>query len=337
MNARHLSSFLSLVSSVVLAVLVGLGVVAFLDGRRSATARPLEAEAIAAAADLSITQTNNLTQVVPGTQVIYSITISNPSSEVVTNAAVVDSASPSFLPQRFSYSGVNAIAQGVTFTGGQPIRFFATFGPGGFLNVLVTGTLSANATGTLTNTASIAPPADVTDPNLSNNTATDSDPIVSGGPPMADVQISKTDGVTQVKTAQALSYTVLITNAGPMAVNGVQITDVLPSGFQASNASVSFSGAEQRGLGLSAAGVLTATYDMLPGGRVMIVVHGVVMPVVATTEITNTATVTLPLAAIDPNPANNSAVDVDLVEVLRRVYVPVVRKPSTNASTNKNE
>ena len=328
MNAhfsRVFRSLFSLVASGVLAVLFGAALVGFLDGARSVAARPHQAAAANVVADLSITTTNNLTQVVPGTQVIYSLTMANPSNEIITKAAVLDSLSPSYFHQGYSINGVNAVVQSVTFTSGQPIGFFASFGPGGFLNMVITGTLSADATGTLTNTAKITAPADVTDPNLNNNTATDSDPIVASSNPIADVQISKTDGVTQVKTAQALSYTVMVTNAGPMAVIGVRITDVLPSGYQATNASVSYRSATQRGLGLSSAGVLTATYDLLPGGTVMIVVNGLVKPS-ATTDLTNTATVTLPATTMDPDDANNVAVDVDALIVLRRTYLPLIRK-----------
>jgi uncharacterized repeat protein (TIGR01451 family) len=328
MNAhfsRVFRSLFSLVASAVLAVLFGVVLVGFLDQARGVAARPHEAGSANVIADLAITTTNNLTQVAPGTQVIYSLTLSNPSNEIITKAAVLDSLSPNYFHQGYSINGVNALVQNVTFTSGQPIGFFATFGPGGFLNVLITGTLSADATGTLTNTAKITAPADVTDPNLNNNTATDADPIVASSNPMADVQISKTDGVTQVKTAQALSYTVMVTNAGPMAVTGVRITDVLPSGYQATNASVAYRSATQRGLGLSSAGLLTATYDLLPGGTVMIVVNGLVKPS-ATTDLTNTATVTLPATTMDPDGTNNVAVDVNALIVLPRTYLPLIRK-----------
>ena len=38
-----------------------------------------------------------------------------------------------------------------------------------------TGTISASATGSISNTATVATPSGVTDPNLANNSATDTD------------------------------------------------------------------------------------------------------------------------------------------------------------------
>ena len=328
MNAQapHIfRSLISLITTVVLAAIFGVAGVGLLDQAGGVATRPGKAEATNGVADLAITQTNHLTQAVAGTQVIYSATMTNPSTEFITNATFIDASSPGYIPQRVAWSGVNALVGTGVFTSGQPIRYLVSFGPGGFLNVVITGTLSANATGVLTNAITISAPADVTDPNLSNNTTTDTDPIVAPSNPMADVQISKTDGMTQVKTAQTLSYTILVTNAGPMAVTNVQIADELPGGYQATNASVAYRSATQRGLGLSAAGLLTATYDMLPGGTVMIVVNGLVKPS-ATMDLTNTATVTLPATTMDPDSTNNIAVDVDTLIVLRRTYLPSINK-----------
>ena len=306
-------------------MLFGIAVVAFLNRAGGMAARLDETHAANIVADLSITQTNYLTQAVPGTQVVYSITVSNLSTETIINAVFLDASSPSYSPQRMAWNGVNAIASNGVLTTGQPIYYLMSFGPGGYLNLVITGTLRPDATGTLTNTAKITPPADVSDSNLGNNSSTDSDPIVASSNPMADLQISTSDGVTQVNTSQALSYTVWVTNAGPMAVAGVQITDVLPSGYQAISASASYHSATQRGLGFPAAGVLTATYDMLPSGVVMIVVHGSVKPTVST-DLTNTATVTMPVMTTDPDGTNNVAVDMDMLIVRPKAYLPLIQK-----------
>ena len=312
----------------VLAMVFGVAVVVFLnqtsDTATHLATHPIETNEANIAADLSITQTNNLMQVLPGTQVVYTITVSNLSTETITNAAFIDAFSPNYAPQRVVWSGVNAIATDGVLTTGQPIRYAMSFGPSGYLSVVLTGTVRADATGLLTNTAKITAPADVTDPNLSNNTTSDTDPIIVPANPMADVQISVSDGVTQVKPSQTLTYTVLITNAGPQAATGVRITDVLPSGYQAISASVSYHAATQRDLGLFA-GVLTVTCDMLPGGTVTMVIGGLVKPAV-TMDLTNTAIVTLPATTMDPDGANNSATDVDTLMIRPRTYVPLIQK-----------
>jgi hypothetical protein len=53
---------------------------------------------------------------------------------------------------------------------------------GGSVTYLLSGTVDAGATGTLTNTASIATTGGVTDPDTGNNAATDADPVVIPSP-----------------------------------------------------------------------------------------------------------------------------------------------------------
>ena len=182
----HIRNLISLVASLVLAVVFGIATVAFLDYSRGAVNTGNSVSTANDAADLSINKTNNLTQVVAGTQVIYTTTISNLSNTLITNAVFLDTPTANYTPQQLRVFGANAATQGITLVAGQLISFLVSFGPGGFLNVVVTGTLSSDATGTLTNTAKITPPADVTDPNPANNTAIDADPIVAPGTPMAE-------------------------------------------------------------------------------------------------------------------------------------------------------
>ena len=54
------------------------------------------------------------------------------------------------------------------------------------------GKVNSGATGSISNTASVTPPAEVNDPNLGNNTATDTDTITV----KADLKVTVTDGKT---------------------------------------------------------------------------------------------------------------------------------------------
>ena len=57
----------------------------------------------------------------------------------------------------------------------------------------------------------MTPPAGVTDPNLANNSATDTDTLT----PQADLAITKSDGVTSVAPGQPTTYTIVVSNNGP--------------------------------------------------------------------------------------------------------------------------
>ena len=69
-----------------------------------------------------------------------------------------------------------------------------------------------DATGTLSNTATAT--ASVTDDDLSNNSATDDDTLLT---PEADISITKDDGVTEVTAGTTVEYTLVVRNNGPDA------------------------------------------------------------------------------------------------------------------------
>jgi uncharacterized repeat protein (TIGR01451 family) len=95
---------------------------------------------------------------------------------------------------------------------------------GSTITYLVSGTVSASATGSLVNTATVTAPGGVTDPTSGNNTATDTDTLT----PEADLQITKTDGVTTAVPGESVTYTVVARNLGPSAVTGATIADPFP-------------------------------------------------------------------------------------------------------------
>ena len=70
----------------------------------------------------------------------------------------------------------------------------------------------------------MTPPAGVTDPDPGDNTATDTDTIE----PMADLSITKTDGVTTVVAGTTTTYTIIVTNSGPSAVTAAIVDRHVP-------------------------------------------------------------------------------------------------------------
>src|SRR5207237_10323437 len=87
------------------------------------------------------------------------------------------------------------------------------------------GELRSSATGILSNTANVAAPSGVTDSNLANNSATDSDTISV----KADLKVTVNDGKTKVITGQKNTYTIVVTNLGPSDVIGAVMSDSFPA------------------------------------------------------------------------------------------------------------
>ena len=85
--------------------------------------------------------------------------------------------------------------------------------------------VSPSATGSLSNTATVATTGSTTDPAPGNNSATDTDTLT----PTADISITKTDGVTFATAGGSVTYTVTAANAGPSDANGVFVDDMMPA------------------------------------------------------------------------------------------------------------
>src|SRR5581483_5764915 len=161
------------------------------------------------------TNTDGQTSAVPGSAITYTIVVTNAGPSSVTGASVTDT-----LPATLTGATYTATA-----TGGA-----TGYAASGTITYVVKATISSSATGTLSNTATVGAPAGVTDPNTTNNSATDSDTL-SGGTTSTDLQITMTDGKTTVVPGSVVTYTIVVTNAGPNAVTGANIVDTLPAAF----------------------------------------------------------------------------------------------------------
>lgn len=164
--------------------------------------------------------------------------------------------------------------------------------------------ISAGATGSLVNTATVATSAGVTDPALGNNSATDTDTLVNVG---SDLAITKTNGVGVVVAGSSTIYTITASNAGPTSANGAIVTDNFPASETcswtcapggAASCTVSGNGNINQTVNLPVSGtvVYTATCAIAIG---------------ATGTVSNTATVAVAAGGSDPNLADNSSTDVD--------------------------
>src|SRR5262249_9921417 len=177
-------------------------------------------------ADLAITKTDGVTQVVPGTSTTYTIVVSNNGPSAVTGASVSD-----LLP-----TGVTSATWMATDSSGGGSVTGPTSGSGALsttvdlpVNASVTFTFTVqidpSAIGTLENTATVTAPTRTTDPNPTNDSANDVDNLT----PQADLAITKTDGVLAAVPGTSTTYTIVVSNAGPSTAVDQAVTDFFPS------------------------------------------------------------------------------------------------------------
>lgn len=148
-------------------------------------------------------------------------------------------------------------------------------------------------------------------------------------PASADLSITKTDNLASVNAGAPVSYTIVVSNAGPQAVSGATVTDTLPAVLS----SVTWTCAPAGSCGaVSGSGNLNGTVSLGAGASATFTVNGVLDPSARGTLV-NTASVAAPSGYLDPNGANNSASDTDTIVVPRPVLTVLDTFNRGNANT----
>src|SRR5205085_1276959 len=174
----------------------------------------------ASRADLVITKTDGSLTYTPGVGLTYTIVAHNNGPSNVTDATVADSFDAALGTPSWTATG-SAGASGFDATGTGNINDTGiTIPSGGSVTYVVTvSAVSAAKTGDLVNTATVS--SAVSDANLTNNTATDTDTQAS----VADLSITKTDGSLTYTPGVGLTYTIVAHNNGPSNVTDATVAD----------------------------------------------------------------------------------------------------------------
>ncbi|MDJ0617789.1 MAG: hypothetical protein QNJ63_13785 [Calothrix sp. MO_192.B10] len=250
-----------------------------------------------ATADLSVTKTDNQTSTTPGSAITYTVTVSNNGPSTVNSLTLNDTVpasieNPSFTPSTGSYNNNTGTWTGLNLASGQSIT------------LTIQGTVSSSATGTITNTATVAPPSGITDPNNSNNSSTDTT-TVTAVTSTADLSITKTDNQTSTSPGNTITYTITVSNNGPSTVNSLTLNDTLPTSIENPSFTPSTGSYDNN------TGAWTGL-NLVSGQSINLTIQGTVSSS-ATGTITNTATVAPPSGITDPDNSNNSSTDTTTV------------------------
>ncbi len=258
-------------------------------------------------ADLAVTKTDGSTTYTPGNSINYTITVTNNGPSSVTAATITDNAP----------AGTSITAWTATFAGGATgtasgsgnISQSVNLPSGASATYTVTLAVPSGFTGNLVNVATVAVPAGVTDPNLANNTATDTDTQNS----IANLAITKTDGSATYTPGTSLTYTIVVSNSGPSNVAGARVDDAIPAVLTDVTWTSTTAGTASVVSGGTGSGNNLFALVNIPAGAGNTVTFNVTGTVsaAATGNLINTATVTAPAGVTDPTPANNTATDSD--------------------------
>lgn len=167
-------------------------------------------------ANLGVALTDGITSVVAGEAITYTVTLSSagPSRvDAVKLTGTLPALSAVNLPSEGWFSASTAADNwaGIDLANGESITMTVK----GFVSPAMPGA-------SLTASVTVVPRTGITDPTPGNDTASDSDTAISR---VADLRITKTNGVSGVAQAQIVPYTIKVTNYGPSDVSGATVAD----------------------------------------------------------------------------------------------------------------
>ncbi len=244
-----------------------------------------------ASADVSVVKTMSPTTPVPGAPITFSLAVHNDGPSTATGVVVGDRLIPAI-------GAVTATADNgatCTLAGGNAVSCpVGAVVPGDDVTVTVTGTLAADFTGQLTNTATADSPT--ADPDTSNNSST----VTGVAAAEADLSLAKSLLPAQPVPGQPVTYTLTLTNAGPSTAGAAVVTDQLSPSLSGAVATTTAGSCDvdDQNLLTCAAGVVA------PGDTVSVTVRAT-LAADFTGRLSNTAEVSS--STPDPDATNNRA------------------------------
>jgi uncharacterized repeat protein (TIGR01451 family) len=123
-----------------------------------------------------VTVNDAKTATVAGAKNTYTIVVTNGGPSNVAGAVINDSFPSTFTGVTYTATQTGG-ASGFNAVGSGNIHDNVVMPAGSKITYKASGTISPSATGSIADTATVSAPSGVTDPNLANNSATDTDTL----------------------------------------------------------------------------------------------------------------------------------------------------------------
>ncbi|HMB53762.1 MAG TPA: hypothetical protein VKU40_10615, partial [Thermoanaerobaculia bacterium] len=284
----------------------------FTDGDGPANNSDTVTDNLNAMIDVDVNKTT-LTAVplVPGAQVQYQIVVANGGPSDATGVSVSDSFAGTL--SNVTWTCAASAGSSCAASGNGNIAESVDVAAGGMVTFTVTADVSPTATGMLTNTATIVPPAG----DASNGD--DSSTVMDALSPQGDLSIDKQTLTSPVTAGQPVTYQIVVANSGPSTATNAQVQDNLP----ASLANTSWTCVASAGSSCTAGPVMGDVLDMVTlagGGNVTYTITGD-LAADATGVLSNTATVSIPGGFTDTNMGNESDTVMNAISVVADLMV----------------
>jgi len=261
-------------------------------------------------ADLSVTINDGRSTYTLGGSTTYTVVVSNSGPSNVTGAGVsipIPGNITSWTVACVADSGAVCTAIPPSGGGTGPITDSVTIPAGKKVTYTISASISGVAVGNLVTTATVTNPGATPDPNMANNSASDTD-----APPSADLSISISDGTSVWTPGSSTTYSVEVDNLGPLNVTGAVFNDNKPS--QVTNWSWTCTPVSGATCGAGSGGTITTAITdtaNIPAGKSVaytIIAH---LTTTSAGNLVNIVTIAAPGGTPDPVSSNNSATDTD--------------------------
>jgi uncharacterized repeat protein (TIGR01451 family) len=266
----------------------------------SANDNATETTTVDSVVDLALTIADSPDPVTAGTQLSYSIDVSNAGPSAASAVTLTD-------PLPIGTSFVSLTSPGgwscttpAVGANGTVVCDIGSLAPGAAAFTLVVATDAALATGSvLSNSATIG--SATPDSNSGNDSATATTTVATS----ADLSVTVVDSADPVNAGTQLTYSIGLTNAGPSVATDTTLSDTLPIGttFFSLTAPAGFNCTTPA---VGAGGTISCSNPAFaPGTADFTLVVAIDVGLANGTVLSNTATATSTTS--DPNPANGSA------------------------------
>jgi uncharacterized repeat protein (TIGR01451 family) len=222
---------------------------------------PITQQIDAPQADLSITKTDGVATATAGGPVTYTVTASNVGPDNAAGATIADTF-PSELTD-VTWTCVGAGAGSCTTAGSGDIDDTVDLPAGGSVTYTVSAMVASSATGELANTATVAAPAGVTDPDPADNSATDTDTIVATPPTSTSTTTTTTEPPTTTEQPTTTTTTTSTTTSTTSTTPTTTTSSTLPTQVDTATALTSSPNPSTLGQAVT----FTATVTLADSGR----------------------------------------------------------------------
>jgi uncharacterized repeat protein (TIGR01451 family) len=129
--------------------------------------------------------------------------------------------------------------------------------------------------------------------------------VITIGAKSADLKVTKTGSKIKTALGENLTYTIEVVNNGPDSVTGATLVDSLPAGYSPTAFNCSSPNGATCPTGLTASAFTSGiSINLNNGGKLIFTIDGTVT---VSTQLVNTAKVTLPAGVTDPNLKDNES------------------------------